>query len=329
LLTDEAGVVTTHYMDITATVTSLPKYGRLYADARSLGSGNAWDLISVGRARATERSWRSSDGRHAQLHSAPRFDAELLERTFTGNRPLGQCYGLDTSTYNGVASGVEGYRHCKENYGVGNSAVAYRRRNSGDDAQKKRLRRHKVVYYHPLKDYEGVDAFDYTVRLGSYESKIATVGVHVRKCRIFEFNKRTLPELATSPLCACQSNTTWAFGHTSRCPIGIKMVCTDIRVATSFTPLCDACSGGHNMDTTNCRVMVDRAATTVLQLGLCGTVALPDCRSESISKDAPESYVWWPHRNFLTPDADAISPLGSRAADPGGGFGVAAPRLLE
>ena len=33
LLTDEAGVVTAHYMDITATVTHLPKYGHLYADA--------------------------------------------------------------------------------------------------------------------------------------------------------------------------------------------------------------------------------------------------------------------------------------------------------
>ena len=50
---------------------------------------------------------------------------------------------------------------------------------------------------------------------------------------------------------------------------------------------------------------------------------------EGISKDAPESYVWWPTRNFLTPDAEAIAPPGSRAAHVGAGFAVAAPRLLE
>ena len=72
----------------------------------------------------------------------------------------------------------------------------------------------------------------------------------------------------------------------------------------------------------------DRAATTVEGLGLCGEIAPPDCRSEGISKDAPESYVWWPTRNFLTPDAEAIAPPGSRAAHVGAGFAVAAP-LLE
>ena len=70
-------------------------------------------------------------------------------------------------------------------------------------------------------------------------------------------------------------------------------------------------------------------ATTVEGLGLCGEIAPPDCRSEGISKDAPESYVWWPTRNFLTPDAEAIAPPGSRAAHVGAGFAVAAPRLLE
>ena len=61
----------------------------------------------------------------------------------------------------------------------------------------------------------------------------------------------------------------------------------------------------------------------------CEAAAAPDCRSEGISKDAPESYVWWPTRNFLTPDAEAIDPPGWRAAHVGAGFAVAAPRLLE
>ena len=93
LLTDEAGVVTAHYMDISATITHLPKYGHLYADARSLGSGNAWDAISVGRSAATINTWRTGDGRHAQLHTASRFDAELLKRTETGNRPWASAMG--------------------------------------------------------------------------------------------------------------------------------------------------------------------------------------------------------------------------------------------
>lgn len=70
LLTDEAGVVTAHYMDIVATVTALPKYGTLAADARSLGSGNSHDEWGVGRSDATKLDWRLGDGRHAQLMDA-------------------------------------------------------------------------------------------------------------------------------------------------------------------------------------------------------------------------------------------------------------------
>ena len=126
------------------------------------------------------------------------------------------------------------------------------------------------MYYHPLKGYEGVDAFDYSVRLGTYESKAATVGVHVRKCRKFEFNKKNRPPFATSPLCACVSNLTWAFGHATECPAAVRDVCADVRMRSSFTPLCDACAFGFGMDTTSCRLHVDRAATTVEGLGLCG-----------------------------------------------------------
>ena len=163
LLTDEAGVVTAHYMDIVATVTSLPKYGTLAADARSLGSGNSYDEWGVGRSDATALAWRQGDGRHAQFFDAGEGSARRIDPTPTGQRPLGPCYGLDTSNLNGVASGVDGYRHCKENYGVGNAAVAPLRRNSGDVATLKRLRRHRVVYYHPFKDYVGIDAFEYAV----------------------------------------------------------------------------------------------------------------------------------------------------------------------
>ena len=185
------------------------------------------------------------------------------------------------------------------------------------------------MYYHPLKGYEGVDAFDYSVRLGTYESKAATVGVHVRKCRKFEFNKKNRPPFATSPLCACVSNLTWAFGHATECPVAVKDVCADVRMRSSFTPLCDACAFGFGMDTTSCRLHVDRAATTVEGLGLCGEVAPPDCRSEGISKDAPESYVWWPTRNFLTPDAEPSRRPGRGRRTSGLASAVAAPRLLE
>ena len=193
---------------------------------------------------------------------------------------MGQCYGLDTTSFNGVASGVDGYRYCKENYGVGNAAVAYRRRNEGDVAVKNRLRRHKVVYYHPLKGYEGVDAFDYSVRLGTYESKAATVGVHVRKCRKFEFNKKNRPPFAAGPLCSCVSNLTWAFGHATECPVAVRDVCADARMRSSFMPLCDACDFGFGMDTAACRLHTDQRGDAV-ELGLCGEIAPPTCRSRA------------------------------------------------
>jgi len=71
LLTDEAGAVTAHYMDITATVTSLPKYGTLRVDARSLGPGTARDAAAAAAgAPSGGLDWRDGGGRDAALYDA-------------------------------------------------------------------------------------------------------------------------------------------------------------------------------------------------------------------------------------------------------------------
>ena len=208
--------------------------------------------------------------------------------------------------------------------------MAYRRRNEGDVAVKNRLRRHKVVYYHPLKGYEGVDAFDYSVRLGTYESKAATVGVHVRKCRKFEFNKKNKPPFATSPLCGCVSNLTWAFGHATECPVAVRDVCADARMRSSFTPLCDACdlaSGWTRRPAAYIQIARRRRWKRKAR-GLCGEIAPPDCRSEGISKDARRSRTRLVAGAELPPTRRP-SRLPGRGPHVGAGFAVAAPRLLE
>ena len=242
-----------------------------------------------------------------------------IDPTPTGQRPLGPCYGLDTSNLNGVASGVDGYRKCTLNYGVGNAAVAPLRRNSGDVASPRRLRRHRVVYYHPFKDYVGVDAFEYSVSVaGAATESTGVVGVHVRNCRPNTYNKRVQPVYVPSPLCACDANETWAFGS-DECPAAISTVCSADAGAASFPSLCDACDRGADVATTKCRRAIDRAATTVVAAGLCGDVAPADCRAESVSTNAPfENYVWW-DRTLMTPEPQALAPPGSRAGNTGDG----------
>ena len=329
LLTDEAGVVTAYYMDVTATVTSLPKYGTLSADARSLGSGNAWDAWSASAATATGFAWRDGSGRDAALYDAGYESRMPLD--VASFRPMGQCYGLDTSTYNGVASGTDGYRHCAANFGVGNAAVGRYRRQTGDAAVARRLRRHRVVYYHPNKGYAGVDAFEFTVRVGTRDSAdddasvVGTVGLHVRDCRKRTYDKETGAAAADAPLCACAADEANLFGNATACPAAVEAVCAAPATAPSFAPLCDACAGGAAVETTTCRRAIDRAATAVAGLGRCGDASgVADCRGEAATRDAPEPYVWWPDRHLVTPDRLRLTPVGARAANPGDGFRVVA-----
>ena len=99
--------------------------------------------------------------------------------------------------------------------------------------------------------------------------------------------------------------------------MAVKDVCADVRMRSSFTPLCDACAFGFGMDTTSCRLHVDRAATTVEGLGLgatrrlCGegraesscAARLPDAearegsRAAHLEGRAGVSSSGWPTRN--------------------------------
>ena len=177
----------------------------------------------------------------------------------------------------------------------------------------------------PNARYEGVDAFEFSVRVGtrdssSFDATPGTVGVHVRDCRRRTYDKRVARTRPVSPLCSCAANATAYFGDGAACPAAVAAVCASATASPSFAALCDACAAGAAVETTRCRRAVDRAATHVAGAGLCDDVEPADCRGEASTRDAPEPYVWWPHRHLVTPDRLALAPLGSRAGNLGDGL---------
>jgi hypothetical protein len=95
IVTDMAGVLHTHYQDIRAELTSLPKYGSLMLTKEVTSSPySTWrDAFEV-----------ASDG---QLMPLP-----------GGERHLGICYGSDISNSNGVKQN-DIFKHCLDSFGVG------------------------------------------------------------------------------------------------------------------------------------------------------------------------------------------------------------------
>uniref|UniRef100_A0A7S3JQ65 P/Homo B domain-containing protein n=1 Tax=Aureoumbra lagunensis TaxID=44058 RepID=A0A7S3JQ65_9STRA len=335
LLTDEAGITQSYFMDLTATVTALPKYGQLFADASSLGQSlqDGADAISPNKYIWADQLTTSI----GQLQAAGRDDAQNISIMNGHERPLGPCYGVDTTSLNGVASGIDGFRYCGQNYGVGNAMVARYRRSAGSDAAAKRLRRQRVVYYHPIKNYIGIDSFQFTIELGPYssiaaiaEDNITTsestgiVGLHVRKCRRYELDKRTQPERTVSPLCPCLPTEIFPFvSDLDSCRANIEAICTLTDERRNWQRLCRACvdDGDTTFSTTFCYLEIERATTLIAHLGSCDDTKPADCRFELITADGPEPYMWTPSRTALiTPHPEALRPLGT--ANPGDGFGL-------
>jgi len=180
------------------------------------------------------------------------------------------------------------------------------------------------VYYHPLKGYAGPDSFEFEVALASKssrddstlepQSRVGTVGVHVRVCRRYAFDTRTFPARVKSSLCACSGTEEKAFGDEEACAAGVASVCSSSLHAASYTLLCEACRHpvfGDRFESTACRAQVERAASVVRDRGYCDPIAKSDCRDELTTADAPEPYVSWPARSLITPDSFDIVPLGS------------------
>ncbi|KAJ8612255.1 hypothetical protein CTAYLR_002899 [Chrysophaeum taylorii] len=323
VMTDEAGITNAYRVDITATVSALPKYGSLYADAGA----------SAGRhiSKPKFNTHPFLVGEFASLFDAGRESASKINASSGHERPLGPCYGVDTTSLNGIPSGIGGFRYCGKNHGVGNAMIAAYRREAGSKAEAKILRRQRVVYYHPYQAYVGLDAIDYSVAINSLPSTSSDatasgvaaadatgrVGIHVRECRRFDLDERTKPTRKISPLCPCVRSKSRLFGDETACLDGMQNVCRDAALRENWLRLCTACDDGA-YDRTWCRIEIDRAATLVDKRGDCSPIAPPECRDELTSLDAPEPYVWNPGRSTATPHYDALRPLAT--ANPGDGF---------
>ncbi len=144
-LTDTNGIRHSFYMDLVATVKTLPKFGVLYAS----------DVAGVGKFIGEEA---------------------LLLPVMGETRHLSPCYGTHP---------LNEYYRCTDNFGVGNDFRNLKSRNHrGDVAQARSIRGDRVVYYQPFGSYLGPDEFTYEVRLGNEKSpRPGTVDISVQVCR--------------------------------------------------------------------------------------------------------------------------------------------------
>jgi hypothetical protein len=144
-LTDTNGIRHSFYMDLVATVKTLPKFGVLYAS----------DVAGVGKFIGEEA---------------------LLLPVMGETRHLSPCYGTHP---------LNEYYRCTDNFGVGNDFRNLKTRNHrGDVAQARSIRGDRVVYYQPFYSYLGPDEFTYEVRLGNENSpRPGTVDISVQVCR--------------------------------------------------------------------------------------------------------------------------------------------------
>jgi len=147
-ITDTNGIRHSFYMDLVATVKTLPKFGVLYSS----------DVAGVG---------------------AYVGDDALVLPVMGETRHLSPCYGTHP---------LNEYYRCTHNFGNGNDLRNLKSINHrGDVAQVRSIRGDRVVYFQPFSSYLGPDEFTYEIRLGTENSpRAGTVQISVKVCRGYD-----------------------------------------------------------------------------------------------------------------------------------------------
>jgi hypothetical protein len=282
LITDYANNLRVYYMDITASVDVLPKYGYLHVEEKQQ-SPSPWSTIFSGR-KAVEPL-------------AAGLDYNLV----------GACSGVDTTGLQGVRSG-EPYRYCYQNFGVGPALPPKSRTRSAFNF----VENQRIVYYRPRENFLGSDSFSYRILSGvNVSSTAGTVRVNVRNCRDPSAKDKS-PQII-QPLCDCRRGD-WRspLGHPEECASAVLRVCSDLSIRWVFARLCNLCSVPFSAD---CRTELDRSGALLEARGMCdASPRLLDCQMESFALPARESSI----SGGLTRPTDLLTPLDN--ANEGQGF---------
>lgn len=92
LITDQANFMHAYYMDLTATIVSMPKYGELYKETPSPSSRWAQFYGSIGQALQQPLTGRSTYEGGALV-----YDDIEMKRTYSQRRRIAPCYGVDVT----------------------------------------------------------------------------------------------------------------------------------------------------------------------------------------------------------------------------------------
>ena len=279
IITDMAGLVHTYYQDLRAEVKNLPKYGTLFQAPTHTPS--PYD------------DWRQA------FELGP--GGELLPKT-GGNRPLGVCYAVDTTE---SRSGVDGYRYCSENYGVG--PLLDTKNKFGDVAAEFFLRGERTLFYQPNLLYLGPDYFVYVIHDGlNIQSHIGSSGktvsknevtVHVRNCRQYARQLQFGLTHDLHALCTCAQDEYGLVGNTAECTVIRKSVCVPSVLGTDvyknstrldFLNMCLSCEV-QGFDSTDCISETQRAVSLVTQRGMCVSDPYMDCTAETVTTGGREA----------------------------------------
>ena len=182
LLTDQSGYTVAHYMDVSATVETLPRYGEVH-----VAEGDD----KYGRPAASTTPWPAAGW--AQFYESATEYVPLPTR-HGFHRLLAECYGVDTTGLRGVAE-TRHYRYCwkrrrrrpaptRQGRGGAAAAAVAGGAGLGDApvgagaagavAAPNLLRGARVLEYHPAADFLGVDSFTYSIRVGNRWGRAAT-----------------------------------------------------------------------------------------------------------------------------------------------------------
>ena len=275
VVTDLAGVVQPFYMDIQATIHTLPKYGSLF-QTHTPPLGHFQQIFS--------------NDNPSELHASPDM-----------KRPQGDCFIGDNS----------GSDICPENYGV---APRLTSRRLGDILDRNPLRNERIVRYQPHEGYLGPDSFTYRVQLGSLpllDGGLVETRIHIRNCRSQEYNLAFGINITRHALCDCRATEDWPYGNLSSCSTAIALTCADADQRNLFHSMCTTCPA-QELSFGQCLAEVDRAVQLVQSRFLCDDApGLPACESESFTKPGPEPFLYFFQPHHLSSGRDHFTPLGN------------------
>jgi hypothetical protein len=280
LITDQSNLLHAYYMDITATVTTHPKYGDLFVETPS-PSARTWSQFYGSMGEHLEKPYV-----HNGLYGS--YSPTAVEENWGRWRETGPSYGVDTTGLEGVQK-TQLYRDHHGNYNV--APVWGRFRRDGDAANRNYLRGERIVYYKPKEGFLGLDHFTFKINYGLHTSARGEVFVRVQNCRPYYRDIAAESYGTPHSLCECQTTDDELFGSPS-CEPAVVETCAQSR--SLFIPMCVACAtndaGGADF-TAECRTQINRATSLLTERGMCSTLGLPVCDAETYNPFSPEAFI--------------------------------------